>query len=67
MTEPDGEGPDPVFNDYEREVPLPIGDGETISEREFLGEDTVPEGGESTSTGGILRQMGRVLDRKSVV
>ena len=61
MTEPDGEGPDPVFNDYEREVPLPIGDGETISEREFLGEDTVPEGGESTSTGGILRQMGRVF------
>ena len=61
VTEPDGEGLDPVFNDYEREVPLPIGGGETISEGEFLGEDAIPEGGESTSTGGIVRQMGRVF------
>ena len=61
MTEPEGEGPDPVFNDLEREVPLPIGVGETMSEKEFIGTGAVPEGGESRSTGGILRQMGRVF------
>jgi peptide/nickel transport system permease protein len=68
LTEPDGEGLDPVFSDYEREVPLPIGDGEVISPRDFVGTDAAPEGGESTSTGGMLRQIGRVfLENKLAV
>jgi peptide/nickel transport system permease protein len=52
---------DPVFNDDEERAPLPIGLGPTMSSGELAGEGGIPEGGESRSTGGIFRQMGRVF------
>ena len=53
---------DPVFNDVESEVGLPIGDGEVLRAIDLEGSRApVPEGGESTSSGGNLRQMGRVF------
>ena len=58
MTPPDGSF-DPVFNDVEREVVLPVGDGETIGIGSF--DDRSPEGGEAKASGGNLRQMGRVF------
>jgi peptide/nickel transport system permease protein len=62
MSDPtNGLGPDPVFNDDELTAPLPIGDGETISADEMVPGQALPEGGESRSTGGILRQMTRVF------
>ena len=62
MTPPSDGQFDPVFNDVEAETALPIGHGEfmragPVSEQDVL----VPEGGEATSSGGILRQMGRVF------
>ena len=57
------DGPmDPVFNDFESEVGLPVGDGEVLRAIDLDGLGApVPEGGESTSSGGNLRQMGRVF------
>jgi peptide/nickel transport system permease protein len=62
MTEPvEGFEPDPVFNDDEPHVSLPIGDGEVIAAGDLVGGGRPPEGGESRSTGGALRQMSRVF------
>ena len=53
---------DPVFNNVESEVGLPIGDGEVLRAIDLEGSRApVPEGGESTSSGGNLRQMGQVF------
>ena len=53
---------DPVFNDFESEVGLPIGDGEVMRLGEFgATEGPVPEGGEVRSAGGNLRQMLQVF------
>ncbi len=66
MPAPEGDrGLDPVFNDFEREIVLPIGDGETLGQGGVpdgapgspLGRDVLPEGGASAATGGLLRQM----------
>jgi peptide/nickel transport system permease protein len=54
-------GPDSVFNDFEPTTGLPIGGGEVLSGGELVnGAAATPEGGESTTTGGIFRQMARV-------
>ena len=57
------DGPfDPVFNDYESETSLPIGGAEIMRVGEMDDFDVaVPEGGEARSSGGNLRQMGRVF------
>ncbi|MGD0881007.1 MAG: ABC transporter permease [Acidimicrobiales bacterium] len=62
MTEPRDDRFDPVFNDYESEVSLPIGGGEImrVGEMDDI-EGLLPEGGEVSSTGGNLRQIGRVF------
>lgn len=53
---------DPVFNDIESETALPIGGGETMRVGEMdMVDPPVPMGGEARSTGGNLRQMGRVF------
>ena len=62
MAEPTDGTFDPIFNDVESEVSLPIGHGEylgaiDLDDRPGLG----PEGGESYSSGGNLRRMGRVF------
>jgi len=62
VTDSDDFRPDPVFNDDERQTPLPIGTGPTMTSGQLSeGDALIPEGGESRSTGGILRQMGRVF------
>jgi peptide/nickel transport system permease protein len=62
MTDPvEGFEPDPVFNDDEARAPLPVGDGEVIAAGDLAGGGRPPEGGESRSTGGVLRQMTRVF------
>ena len=60
---------DPVFNDQEEVMPLPIGGGETMASGDTLDQDApTPEGGESRSTGTIFRQMSRVfLENKLAV
>jgi len=61
MTPPDGQF-DPVFNDVEAETAMPIGHGEFMRAGPISEQDTlVPEGGDARSSGGNLRQMGRVF------
>lgn len=57
MADLDPPGLDPVFGDREGEVALPIGGAETLSTADFVG----PEGGDAVSSGGALRQIGRVF------
>jgi peptide/nickel transport system permease protein len=70
MSAPEGHrGLDPVFNDFEREIVLPIGDGETLGQSGSLGgalgsqhgTSGSPDATGSDSTGGLLRQMIRVF------
>jgi len=57
---------DPVFNDQEEVMPLPIGGGETMASATRSIRTRNPEGGESRSTGTIFRQMSRVFLEKQV-
>jgi peptide/nickel transport system permease protein len=60
--ESDGFELDPVFNDEERKVPLPVGLGPTIAAGDLSPASAgVPEGGDSRSTGGTFRQMTTVF------
>ena len=62
MTEPEDFELDPVFNDDEGQVPLPVGGGPTMTAGEFIERDALaPEGGESRTTGGVFRQMSTVF------
>jgi peptide/nickel transport system permease protein len=61
MSDPEDVRPDPVFNDDEGSTPLPVGTGPTITGGQLEGEALIPEGGGFRSSGGILRQMGRVF------
>jgi peptide/nickel transport system permease protein len=62
MDDPEDIHPDPVFNHDEDRTPLPIGHGPTMTGGQ-LGQALPlgPEGGESRSTGSVLRQMARVF------
>ena len=58
----DGRGLDPVFDDREAEVPLPVGLGETITAGPLVDADGAgPEGGAAVTSGGAWRQIGRVF------
>jgi peptide/nickel transport system permease protein len=55
---------DPIFTDDEERTPLPIGAGPVMTGGqldEAEGDAAIPEGGESRTTGGALRQMARVF------